>query len=117
MAKLSGLKRTKTVVFSWEDSEESLTLKVRPDDMTGSELTRLREEVDSVPESNESLQHRFLCDFLASIIVEWDLVDEDDKPIPITGDSLYDSLPVSLVGALLVSIQEAMMVDPTKGES
>lgn len=116
--KLSEIARTKDITFKVPDSEESLNLTVMPDRFTGKTLSELQERIREIDDKDADVAElRFMCSFLAGLIKRWDLLDDNEVPIEISEQSLFDNLPVTLVGMLLNAIQEQLTVSPQKPES
>lgn len=116
MPTLGAFQRVKRIEFSWEDTDEKLSLDILPDKFTGEALGMMQQtlEDDSTPELE---QHRFLCKFLGELIKVWDLTDDDGTPIPHDGDTIFKMLPVTLVMALLDTVKKEMQVNPPTPES
>lgn len=119
MVKLSSFQRIKNIEFKWPDSEETLNLVVHPDELTGHNLETLEYAIKTAADSDAEAvaQHRFLCEFLSSIVYSWDLTDDDGKAIDTKPETIFQLIPVTLVSALLETIQRNMKVDPLKPES
>ena len=48
---------------------------------------------------------------ILKVLHSWDLLDDDDQPLPITMDSL-DAVPARIVADIAVGVQEAMRPPP-----
>jgi hypothetical protein len=62
-------------------------------------------------ELQESFEHpgsgRFATDFISRLVEEWDLLDDDDVPIPLTIEGLRP-VPIPFLGDVLAAIREDM---------
>lgn len=116
MPKLSNFQRTKKISFQWEDSEEILNLVVKPDHFTGQNLAIMQQAIEG-KEDNSVAQHKFLCEFLCTVVESWDLEDDNGSVIPIDTDIVFDLLPITLVSSLLDRVQKELKVNPPMPES
>jgi hypothetical protein len=115
MAKLSKLQRTKHIAFQWPDSDEVLNMVVLPDRFTGHNLEVMQNAINGRDEDS-IVQHRFLCEFLCIVVDSWDLEDDSGIAIPINKETVFELLPITLVAALLSSIQKELRVNPQTPE-
>lgn len=114
MTKLSALSRTIDLEIKWTD-EASLNIRVKPDEYTGKRLEQMQESLKEV-NGEESAEFRFMCGFLAELVVSWDLTDDDEVPIEISEESFHSVLPATVVAKLLQEIQRGVVVNPQKPE-
>ena len=114
MVKLKSLSRVVPIHIKWND-DETLNLKVLPDRFTGAQLEAMTNAIKE-SDSEDVEQFRYMCKFMADLVQEWDLTDDDDKILEITPELIFNELPVTVVERLLREIQNALKVDPPKPE-
>lgn len=91
--------------------DESLTITYRPGGFTPETEARLRQYAD------DQRGGAALVALLADCLVEWDLVDEKGKPLPINAKTL-SGLPVLFLTQLAQAITEDMRPNlPSAGDS
>lgn len=75
------------------------------------------------PEVEDELQEaleqpgsgKFVCEFASRLIEEWDLLDDDDVPIPLTAEGLKQ-VPIPFMGDVLAKIREDMNPGEENGD-
>jgi hypothetical protein len=60
-------------------------------------------------------QGAFITSFLEELIEDWDLLDENDMPIPITKEALKP-VPIQFLGQVLTAIRNDMNPGEEKGD-
>jgi len=85
--------------------DESLTVTYRPGGFTPETEARLRQYAD------DQRGGAALVALLADCLVEWDLLDEAGKPLPINAKAL-SSLPTLFLSQVVQAISEDMRPNP-----
>jgi hypothetical protein len=99
-------KEARTVTKTFEGTEDTLTITYRPRAWTPSIHAALMEAINSgqTPEA--------LVINLSTLVVEWDLLDDDGKPIPTTPESLR-GVSLQVLNIAVETINADMLPDPT----
>jgi hypothetical protein len=99
-------KEIRTVTKHFEGTEDTLTITYRPRAWTPSIHAALLEAIDRgrTPEA--------LVINLSTLVVEWDLLDDDGKPIPTTPESLR-GVSLQVLNIAVETINADMLPDPT----
>lgn len=98
--RLSDLQRgtDRTLSVAWEDV--TLTLTYQPRRFTGEAEARL---MPLASDNRRPLQ--FYIALIHHLVTGWDLVDDKDRPIPLTEETI-SKLPAGLLGAIVRRILE-----------
>lgn len=92
-------KGVRSVVAEWEG--ESVKVQYRPGANSAAFAIALQEAM----EGSASGGTRAIVDSLANMMIGWDVVDDDGKPMPISADDLL-AYPVGFLSAILNAIAE-----------
>jgi hypothetical protein len=108
--KLSTVKsERKPLTIPFEEMGDELHIVYVPGALTP-------EVEDQVMEALEQPgQGAFLTGFITKLIESWDLLDDDEQPIPLTPGGLR-SIPINFLGVLLTKIREDMNPGEDKGD-
>jgi hypothetical protein len=99
-------KATRTVVQTFEGTEDTLSITYRPSAWTPAVMN---EHLSAVSSGNTP--EALVLD-LATLLVSWDLLDDKGKPIPITAESLR-RVSLEVLNVVLGAINADMLPDPT----
>lgn len=91
------------------DPEDVVNVSYRPGALTLGALERLQEM------SNSGQHVESIAEMLKPILVTWDLLDENDNPLPIDYSGL-SQVPIEFLGQLIDAISGTAKVDPDEGK-
>lgn len=103
-------KPTKSVTRVYEGDDDTLTIVYRPDVFTP-RIERLFQE-----EAKSDTPSQAMLTLLPRLVVSWDLLGDDDKPIPLTPEALED-VTREVLGEVLDIVITDMKPDPTPSAS
>lgn len=106
---LSSLSRPELVTFTAALGDESVSIVFDANKQT------LRNELKAKREI-EAGNTEAIVDQLAGLLVSWDVVDDDGKPVPLTKDVLLD-LPSKVIVAISEGIGEASTISSAEGNA
>lgn len=96
LAQLKGNIRTINVTYF----SDNLAVTYRPSELTPQNQSAIQDRIDEGEAKN------ILVETLCQVMITWDVMDEDDKMLPITPETLANA-----PGPLLLAISEAIGED------
>lgn len=106
MPRLSKLVKT-TEPFSVTVFGETITGRYRPYVMTGKHVDEIAKAAEKATKASTEQEAYVYAQGLADMISEWDLVGDDEKPIPLTREAIRKELPLRLMIDILQGVVKA----------
>jgi hypothetical protein len=107
--KLSDIARhTKTIKVGFEGTDEQLTVVTNPNAMTPRKEAAFQAAAKTDDDAGDAT-----LGMLSTVLVRWDLVDDDGQQIPVSVEGLRD-VPNPIILAVLRAMSKENAADPTK---